>query len=63
MSIASNIRFFQALTQVDGPAECFAFERGSHGPDWKADFATASDWPKRTEAWLRHRGVLEGVRK
>lgn len=63
MPIESNIRFFQALTQADGPAEFFAFERGSLGLDRKADFGTVSDWPKRTEAWLRHRGVLEGVSK
>lgn len=61
--IENSIRFFQALTQAGVPAEFYAFEKGSHGMGMKAEFGTASDWPKRAEEWLRHRGLLESVRK
>jgi acetyl esterase/lipase len=61
--IENSIRFFQALTKAGVPAEFYAFEHGSHGMGMKAEFGTASDWPKRAEEWLRHRGLLVGVRK
>jgi acetyl esterase/lipase len=61
--IENSIRFFQALTRAKVPAEFYAFERGSHGMGMKPEFGTASDWPKRAEEWLRHRGLLESVRK
>jgi acetyl esterase/lipase len=61
--IENSIRFFQALTRAQVPAEFYAFEHGSHGMGLKAGFGTASDWPKRAEEWLRNRGLLDGVRK
>jgi acetyl esterase/lipase len=61
--IENSIRFFQALTRAKVPAEFYAFERGSHGMGMKAEFGTASDWPKRAEEWLRNRGLLDSVRK
>lgn len=61
--IENSIRFFQALTRAKVPAELYAFERGSHGMGMKAEFGTASDWPKRTEEWFCHRGLLESVKK
>lgn len=61
--VENSIRFYQALTKAGVPAEFYAFERGSHGMGMKAEFGTASDWPKRAEEWLRHRGLLESVRK
>jgi acetyl esterase/lipase len=57
--IENSIVFFQALTRAKVPAEFYAFEHGSHGMGMKAEFGTASDWPKRAEEWLRARGLLE----
>lgn len=59
--IENSIRFFQALTRAGVPAEFYAFEHGSHGMGMKADYGTASDWPKRAEEWLRHRGLLSAT--
>ncbi len=56
--IENSILFFQALTRAKVPAEFYAFEHGSHGMGMKAEFGTASDWPKRAEEWLRARGLL-----
>ena len=61
--IENSIRFFQALTRAKVPAEFYAFEHGSHGMGMKAEFGTASDWPKRAEEWLRNHGLLETVKK
>jgi len=61
--IENSIRFFQALTRARVPAEFYAFEHGLHGMGMKAEFGTASDWPKRAEEWFRHRGLLESVKK
>jgi acetyl esterase/lipase len=60
--IENSIRFFQALTRARVPAELYAFERGSHGMGMKPEFGTASDWPRRAEAWLRDRGLLQPVK-
>lgn len=60
--IENSIRFFQALTRANVPAEFYAFEHGSHGMGMKADFGTSSDWPKRAEEWLRNRGLLSVVK-
>jgi acetyl esterase/lipase len=57
--IENAILFFQALTRAKVPAELYAFEHGSHGMGLKPGFGTASDWPKRLEEWLRHRGLLD----
>ena len=56
--IENSIRFFQALTKAHVPAEFYAFEHGNHGMGMKAEFGTASEWPKRAEEWLRSRGLL-----
>jgi acetyl esterase/lipase len=61
--IENSILFFQALTKAKVPAEFYAFERGSHGMGMKAEFGTASDWPKRAEEWLHHRGLLARAKK
>jgi len=61
--IENSIRFFQALTRAKVPAEFYAFEHGLHGMGMKAEFGTASDWPKRAEEWFRHRGLLDIVKK
>ncbi len=61
--IENSILFFQALTRAHVPAEFYAFEHGTHGMGMKAEFGTASDWPKRAEEWFRHRGLLESVKK
>src|ERR1043166_4551896 len=47
--VENSILFFQALTRAKVPAEFYAFEHGSHGMGMKAEFGTASDWPKRAE--------------
>jgi len=61
--VENSILFFQALTRAKVPAELYAFEHGSHGMGMKAEFGTASDWPKRAEEWFRNRGLLETVKK
>ncbi len=60
--VENSLLFFQALTRAGVPAELYVFEHGSHGMGMKADFGTASDWPKRAEEWLRHRGLLDVVK-
>ena len=59
----NSVRFFQALTRAKVPAELYIFEHGTHGMGMKAEFGTASDWPKRAEEWLRARGLLEAARR
>lgn len=61
--IENSIRFFQALTKAGVPAEFYAFERGGHGMGMRPGLGTSSDWPKRAEEWLRHRGLLDVVKK
>ncbi len=56
--IENSILFFQALTRAGVPAEFHAFERGPHGIGMTAGHGTASNWTKRTEEWLRGRGLL-----
>lgn len=56
--IENSILFFQALTRAGVPAEFYAFEHGPHGIGLTAGHGTASSWPKRTEEWLRSRGLL-----
>ena len=60
--VENSLLFFQALTRAHVPAEMYVFEHGSHGMGMKPEFGTASDWPKRAEEWLRHRGLLEAVK-
>ena len=60
--VENSLLFFQALTRAHVPAEMYVFEHGSHGMGMKAEFGTASDWPKRAEEWLRHRGLLDSVK-
>jgi acetyl esterase/lipase len=47
--VENSILFFQALTRAKVPAEMYLFEHGTHGMGMKAEFGTASDWPKRAE--------------
>lgn len=63
VSVENSILFFQALTRMGVPAEMYLFEHGSHGMGMKAGLGTASDWPRRAEEWLRHRGLLEPAAK
>ena len=60
--VENSILFYQALTRAKVPAEMYLFEHGSHGMGMKAEFGTASEWPKRAEEWLRHRGLLTAAK-
>lgn len=60
--VENSILFYQALTKAKVPAEMYLFEHGSHGMGMKPDFGTASEWPRRAEEWLRHRGLLNPVK-
>lgn len=57
--VENSIVFYQALTRAHVPAEMYLFERGSHGMGMRDGLGTASNWPKRAEAWLRARGLLD----
>jgi acetyl esterase/lipase len=57
--VENSILFFQALTRAHVPAEMYLFEHGTHGMGLKPAFGTASDWTKRAEEWLKHRGLLD----
>jgi dipeptidyl aminopeptidase/acylaminoacyl peptidase len=57
--VENSILFYLALTRAKVPAEMYLFEHGSHGMGMRAGLGTASDWPKRAEAWLKARGLLE----
>ena len=59
--VENSILFYQALTRAKVPAEMYLFEHGTHGMGMKAEFGTASEWPKRAEEWLRNRGLLSPV--
>jgi len=61
--VENSILFYQALTRAHVPAEMYLFEHGTHGMGLKAEFGTASDWTKRAEEWLRHRGLLDPAKK
>jgi acetyl esterase/lipase len=56
--VENSILFYQALTRAKVPAEMYLFEHGGHGMGMRAGLGTASDWPKRAEAWLKARGLL-----
>lgn len=60
--VENSIVFYQALTRAQVPAEMYLFEHGTHGMGLKAEFGTASDWTKRAEEWLRHRGLLAAAK-
>ena len=60
--VENSILFYQALTRMKVPAEMYLFEHGSHGMGMKAEFGTASEWPKRAEEWLRNRGLLTAAK-
>jgi acetyl esterase/lipase len=57
--VENSILFYQALTKARVPAEMYLFEHGSHGMGMRGGLGTASDWPKRAEAWLKERGLLD----
>jgi len=56
--IENSVRFFQALTRAQVPAEFYAFEKGEHGMGMRDGLGTASAWPRRAEEWLRDRELL-----
>lgn len=60
--VENSILFYQALTRAKVPAEMYLFEHGSHGMGMKAEFGTASDWPRQAAEWLRNRGLLNAVK-
>jgi acetyl esterase/lipase len=60
--VENSLVFYQALTRAHVPAEMYLFEHGSHGMGLKAEFGTASDWPRRAEEWLRSRGLLSAAK-
>jgi acetyl esterase/lipase len=57
--VENSILFYQALTRAKVPAEMYLFEHGSHGMGMRAGLGTASSWPRRAEAWLKDRGLLD----
>jgi len=61
--VENSILFFQALTKAGVPAEMYLFEKGSHGMGMRDGLGTSSEWPRRAEAWLRARGLLEAAKK
>jgi acetyl esterase/lipase len=60
--IGNSLLFFEALTRAGVPAEFYAFEHGAHGMGMNPGLGTASDWPRRAEAWLRERGLLTAAK-
>lgn len=54
----NSILYYQALTRARVPAELYVFEQGGHGIGMRDGLGTASAWPRRTEDWLRQRGLL-----
>jgi acetyl esterase/lipase len=60
--VENSILFYQALTRAKVPADMYLFEHGGHGMGMRDGLGTASDWPKRAEEWLRHRGLLTAAK-
>lgn len=56
--IENSIRYFQALTAAQVPAEFYAFEKGGHGMGMRDGLGTSSLWPARAAEWLREKGLL-----
>ncbi len=56
--VDNSLLYFQALTRAGVPAELYVFEQGGHGIGMRDGLGNASAWPRRTEDWLRQRGLL-----
>lgn len=57
----NSVLFYMALRKAGVPAEMHVYERGSHGVGLAQTDEALSSWPSRLAAWLRGRGLLNGV--
>jgi acetyl esterase/lipase len=57
----NSVLFYMALRKAGVPAEMHIYERGPHGVGLAQTDEALSSWPSRLAAWLRGRGLLNGV--
>ena len=59
ISAENSARFYLALKQAGVAGELHIYASGGHGFGLRPTEFACSNWPKRCEAWLRARGLLE----
>jgi acetyl esterase/lipase len=57
--LENSLRMMRALEDAKVPVELALYEHGGHGFGLMAEPIPAADWPRRCEAWLHARGLLE----
>jgi acetyl esterase/lipase len=60
VKVENSIVFFRALKQHNVPVTFAVFPTGGHGYGLGVNGGKVAKWPKRCEAWLRKRGMLDG---
>jgi acetyl esterase/lipase len=60
VKVENSLRFFQALTQHDIPAELHVFQQGTHGVGLAKGLPGVQHWPQLCLDWLQRLGVLAG---
>jgi acetyl esterase/lipase len=58
----NSVLFYLALRKAGVPAEMHIYERGPHGVGLAQTDEALSSWPGRLAAWLRVRGLLNGLK-
>ncbi len=59
ISAENSARFYLALKQAGVAGELHIYSNGGHGFGLRPSKFACSNWPRRCEAWLRTRGLLE----
>lgn len=55
----NSVAFYLALRRAGVPAELHIYEKGGHGFGLAAQDPVLASWPRRCEAWIRQRGLLD----
>ncbi len=63
VTVESSVLFYLALRRAGVPAELHVYATGGHGFGMNPGDRPVSAWPKRSEEWLRARGLLRPAAK
>ena len=55
----NSINFYLAMRRAGVPGELHVYQNGPHGVGLALNDPVLSSWPRRLEAWLRVRGLLD----
>ena len=55
----NSINFYLAMRKAEVPGELHVYQNGPHGVGLALNDPVLSSWPRRLEAWLRVRGLLD----